>query len=69
VHNQARIKTSSAIAARTDEVLPTQEHIFHEVREANQFVRDVVRNGIDDKIKKSTAALDVTAQDHSDRDD
>jgi hypothetical protein len=64
---QARIKTSSEIAERTAESLPTQEHIRHEVHKAN--LDDDVRKAIADKIKESIAALDATPQDHSDRDD
>jgi hypothetical protein len=57
----ARIKTSSQIAARTNEVLPTQEHILDEVHDATHLVRDAVHNAIDDQIKKSMAALEVNS--------
>jgi hypothetical protein len=57
-----------AITKRTRELLPTEEHIRNEARIA-KLDRDVVGNLIDDKIKKSIAALDDTPEDHSDRDD
>jgi hypothetical protein len=53
-----------AIAKRTRELLPTQEHIRNEARIA-KLDRAVVGNAIDDKIKKSIAALDDTPQDHA----
>jgi hypothetical protein len=45
----ARIKTSSQIAARTNEARPTQEHILDEVHDATHLVRDAVHNAIDDQ--------------------